>query len=97
MPSFQTVYLIGDDSNPDVKHPRYRIHKAQRSGTRGRDLIVNPRCQIYEPYFGLYRVLTDLDSIGPIVGVWSKCKHCFPDQQVAVMSDEIRDGALQGP
>lgn len=70
-----------------VRHFRWTIHRAQRIGTKGRQLVVNPRCQIYEPYFDNYRVLTSLweitGNLDLVPPPWHLCKHCFPDQEVS--------------
>lgn len=74
----QQVYLISNDIQFKKNHRRRRIHMAQREGVRGRRLTVNPRCQIYLPYFENYTVLTDLHSLGEELTGWALCRHCCP-------------------
>jgi hypothetical protein len=74
----QAVYLVSNERQWIKNHRRRRIHRAWRSGTRGRALSVGAKCQIYEPYYDNYDVLTDLHSLGESLEGWDLCRHCFP-------------------
>lgn len=86
----QNVFLVMDPER--VRHFRWVIHRAQRVGTSGRKLIVNPKCQIYPEYFDCYRVLVDLFSITgerEIIAPWRPCGHCFRSE--AVIADAFSE------
>lgn len=89
--SIQPVYLVTNERQWIKNHRRKRIHRAQRWGTRGRDLITNPRCQIYRPYYENYDVLTDLHSLGENLAGWSLCKWCFPEGRISLPERAFTD------
>lgn len=87
----QRVYLATNERQWVKNHRRRRIHKAERFGTSGRRLVVGAQCQIYQPYFENYDILTDLHSLGVGLEGWSLCRHCFPDGRESLPATAFTD------